>query len=234
MSLPDRGIHRIYEARGLRRGLWERTPCMFRADAKTFMSVVLGIEPTAATAIDLRTGNYASRRRAPYPRSLVNLGGILREPQRACEIARELGIRDYPVDPGLPFEILIHDRLASDFTHEEEIPAWEPDYEGPVTYYKGLRYGESADDTTAFIRSQTEAQIVIIPAIFSGSRTEIVETARIVKAANPKLMVVAGGTYASMDWLFLLESGWIDAVVIGEGWLALPALGSFLPANGQV
>src|SRR5262245_54280508 len=115
------------------------------------MPTVLGIEPTAATAIDLRTGKYASRRRGPYPRSFVNLGGILREPRRACAIARSLGIQDYPVNSTQTFEILIHDRLASDFTHTEEIPAREPDYDGPVTYYQGIRYGESAKDTTAFI-----------------------------------------------------------------------------------
>lgn len=188
------------------------------------MSVVLGIEPTAATAIDLRTGRYASRRRAPYPRPLVNLAGILRDPKRACSLALELGVAKYPVDSAQPFEIRIHDRLASDFTRTEEIPAREPDYDGPVTYYEGVRYGESAADTAAFVCSQADARIVLIPGIFSGSRTEIVETARIVKAENSQLLVVVGGTYASTDAVFLLESRWIDVVMVGEGWLALPAL----------
>src|SRR5260370_11680513 len=160
------------------------------------MSVVLGLEPTAATAIDIRNGQYASRRRAPYPRSLVNLSGLLRAPDQVCAIAARLGVKDYPVDPNLPIEMVIHDRLASGFTHEETIPARLPDYDGPVTYYKGIRYGEAEAKTIAFLAAHQDARIVAIPAIFSGSRTEIIETARIVKSVNDRLLVVCGGTRA--------------------------------------
>lgn len=188
------------------------------------MAYVLGIEPSAATAVDLRTGRYASRRRAPYPRSLVNLAAILRDPERACRIARKHGVNDYPVDPDLFLEMHIHDRLASGFSHVEQIPAYEPDYAGPVTYYEGIRYGEPEAATAQLVRAFPEAKIAAIPAIFSGSRTEVIDTARIIKEANPGLLVVVGGPYASYDYSYLLGSNWIDVVVIGEAWLSFPAV----------
>jgi radical SAM superfamily enzyme YgiQ (UPF0313 family) len=124
----------------------------------------------------------------------------------------------------MPIEMVIHDRVAAGFNHTTEVPAREPDYDGPVTYYSGVEYGEGADATAAFVRSHPEARIVALPALFSASRNQVVDTARIVKKVRPDLLVVTGGAYATSDYHFLLEKGYVDAVVMYEAWLTFPAV----------
>jgi anaerobic magnesium-protoporphyrin IX monomethyl ester cyclase len=98
----------------------------------------------------------------------------------------------------------------------EKYTPWE------AIIYDSLLYRADYDRVASFVNSN-EAEVAGI-CTFTHSLKDVVETAKALKLKNPEVHVVAGGphTYTFPEESeYLLETGYIDSVVLGDGEEAL-------------
>jgi len=94
----------------------------------------------------------------------------------------------------------------------------------PFKLYTGYyHFGMAWDEVREKIR-RSKAQVFGISSSFTPYYQEALEVARIIKAWDPRKIVVMGGCHVSGLPESVLESPWVDYVVLGEGEIRFPRL----------
>ncbi len=98
------------------------------------------------------------------------------------------------------------------------------DDRSPFKLYSGYyHFGMSWDEIRKRIEG-SKADVFGISSSFTPYHEEALETARIIKEWDGKKIVVMGGPHASCDPEGVLQSLWVDYVVLGEGEARFPSL----------
>lgn len=123
------------------------------------------------------------------------------------------------------FEVSVLDALATSRTKKLTIPAemsYLNDFYGredvsPFALFNGYKHFGLGFESIARKAAEEDPFLVGISSLFTAYSDVALETARNIKKALPKAVIVMGGHHATAIPDHLIESGYVDFVIRGEG-----------------
>lgn len=143
---------------------------------------------------------------------------------------------------GKGFEVSLIDGLATSRSRKISIPD-EMSYLNvfygredisPFALFNGYKHFGSGFESLARKASETGAYIVGISSLFTAYSDMALETARAIKKAMPECVVVMGGHHATSMPEHLLQSQFVDYVLMGEAEQSFPSLAEALVKGSPV